>query len=95
LGLVLFALLSASAESAQSLAEVAKKERERRAQAGKEGQPVSVISDKELREARGSSVSISGAETESAPGEAADETEDLPEAASRLTAKEIADLRVQ
>jgi hypothetical protein len=91
----ILALSIAPAESGQSLAEVAKKERERRAQAGQEGQPVPVISDKELREARGDSVSVTGAAAESATAEGTDESQELPAAAYRLTAKEIADLRVQ
>lgn len=99
--ITLFALLflSASAESGQSLAEVAKKERERRDRAGKEGQPILVISEKELEQARGESLSVSESPTEDPPSEAsnsqADEEALLPDAASKLTAKEISDLRVQ
>ena len=88
-------LMSSAAESGQSLAEVAKGERERRAQAGKDGQSTAVISDKELREARGDSVSITGAEPEETSSEPEEGSEPPPEVASRLTAKEIADLRQQ
>jgi hypothetical protein len=90
------ALLGATVESGQSLAEIAKKERERRAQAGKDGPETAVISDKELREARRDSVSITGTAPEDAPAEPQDEAAaPPPEAADRLTAKEIADLRAR
>ncbi|HEY7817051.1 MAG TPA: hypothetical protein VIG29_02450, partial [Vicinamibacteria bacterium] len=93
--LLIGGLMSAAAESGQSLGEVAKRERERRAQAAKDGPPATVISDKELREARGDSVSITGTEPEEALPETEEEAGPPPEVASRLTAKEIADLRQQ
>ena len=82
-------LLSAVASSGQSLAEVAKKERERRAQAGKAGNRSAVISEKELEEARGDSLSVSGTASE----ERSSATPDEGRAESKLTAKEIRDLR--
>jgi hypothetical protein len=88
-------LMSTAAESGQSLAELAKKERERRASAGKNAPPTAVISNKELSEARGDSVSITGAERAETPEEPEEESGPPPEVASRLTAKEIADLRQQ
>ena len=95
IALLVICLLSAVASSGQSLAEVAKKERERRAQAGKGGNPAAVISEKELEEARGDSLSVSGTASEEPssgpPAEAAGDAE--ANAGSKLTAKDIRDLR--
>jgi hypothetical protein len=95
IALLVACLLSAVASSGQSLAEVAKKERERRAQAGKGGNPAAVISEKELEEARGDSLSVSGTASEEPssgpPAEAAGDAE--ANAGSKLTAKDIRDLR--
>jgi hypothetical protein len=80
--------LVASSVQAQSLAEVAKRERERRAEMGESGK---TLSNKDLEEARGDSVSISGS-----PAAPPKETSEPPEEREiSLTAKEIADLRVQ
>jgi hypothetical protein len=99
IALLALLLLSASAESGQTLGEVAKKERERRDRAGKDGQKVLVISEKELEEARGESLSVSGSPSEETPSEASNKAVEEeavpPEAASKLTAKEISDLRQQ
>jgi len=97
IALLVVCLLSAVASSGQSLAEVAKKERERRAQAAKAGNPSAVISEKELEEARGDSVSVSGTAFE-APAAGPSEEEEAAAAAeagagSKLTVKEIRDLR--
>ena len=89
-------LFTPIASSGQSLAEVAKKERERRAQAGKPGNPSAVISEKELEEARGDSLSVSGtASEEPAAGPSEEEAPTAAEAGRKLTAKEIRDLRVE
>jgi hypothetical protein len=83
----LLVLLLGSSVQAQSLADVAKRERERRAEVGESGK---TLSNKDLEQARGESVSISG---QAAPPR---ESPDLPGEGERsLTAKEIADLRVQ
>ena len=95
LALLAVGLFGATAESGQTLAEVAKRERERRAQAGKDGPETAVISDKELREARGDSLSVSGTVVEDPPAEPPDEAAAPPEAAANLTANEIRDLREQ
>ena len=89
MALLVVCLFSAVASSGQSLAEVAKKERERRAQAGKAGNRSAVISEKELEEARGDSLSVSGTASE----EPSSATPDEGRAESKLTAKEIRDLR--
>ncbi len=89
-------LLSGSAATGQTLAEVAKKERERRDRAGKDGRETLVISEKELKEARGDSLSVSGSRSEDPPPTGPSEEEAVPsEAASKLTANEIRDLREQ
>ena len=90
-------LLTPIGSSGQSLAEVAKGERERRDKVGKAGNPAEVISEKELEEARGDTLSVSGISSEEPT--AGPSEEDLEEpveetsAASKLTAKEIRDLR--
>ena len=91
-------LVSAVASSGQSLAEVAKKERERRAQAGKGGNPAAVISEKELEQARGDSLSVSGIAHEESSSRPPDEVVAVgaeARAGSKLTAKDIRDLREQ
>jgi len=96
IAILVVCLLGAVASSGQSLAEVAKKERERRAQAGKGGDRAAVISEKELEEARGDSLSVSGtASDEPSSGPPAEAAADGAEAnaRSKLTAKEIRDLR--
>lgn len=98
MALLAVCLLTPNASSGQSLAEVAKKERERRAQAGKAGNPSAVISEKELEEARGDSLSVSGTESgEPAAGPSEEEAAAAAEAGagSKLTAKEIRDLRAE
>jgi hypothetical protein len=87
-GTGLLIALAASSIQAQSLAEVAKRERERRAEVGENGR---TLSNKDLEEARGESVSISG--SPAAPAEALPEP--VTEGDSPWTSKEIADLRVQ
>jgi hypothetical protein len=96
IALLAISLLGPVASSGQSLAEVAKKERERRAQAGGAGGRTAVISEKELEEARGDSLSVSGTPS----GEASSYTpagDAGPDAAAGagngLTAKEVRDLR--
>ncbi len=93
--LLALALLGPRDSSGQSLAEVAQKERERRAQAQKEAAPGSrpaVISEKELEAARGDSFSVTGAEPAEAPREDEAAGEEA-KAEIKLTAKEIRDLR--
>jgi hypothetical protein len=82
--------------SGQSLAEVARKERERRAQTEKAGSRPTVISEKDLEAARGDSLSVTGTE----PGEPSSEARGESPAGgaearpvSPLTAMEIRDLR--
>ncbi len=83
-------------KAANRSAEVAKRERERRAEAGKDGPETAVISDKELREARGDSrIDLGNGRRKSPPTEPPDEASAPPEAAANLTAKEIRDLREQ
>ena len=97
--LLALTLLGPAASSGQSLAEVARKERERRAQAEKDAPPgtrPAVISEKDLEAARGDSFSVTGTGPEDpsaeAPGEIAAGGAEA-EAVSKLTAKEIRDLR--
>jgi len=94
--LLALCLLGPVASSGQSLAEVARKERERRARTANEGSRTPVISEKDLEAARGDSLSVTGA----ASGEPASESPREGEAdgaeataARGLTAKEIRDLR--
>ncbi|MGH9323364.1 MAG: hypothetical protein ACRD21_15230 [Vicinamibacteria bacterium] len=82
------------AAGAQTLAEVAKKERERRARLAKEEPPVEVIREKELESARGESLSIAGSEAsagDAAPPLAIDAEPRTNE--GKLSEKEIRDLR--
>jgi len=98
IALLVVCLFSAVASSGQSLAEVAKKERERRAQAGKGGNPAAVISEKELEQARGDSLSVSGIAHEESSSRPPDEVVAVgaeARAGSKLTAKDIRDLREQ
>jgi hypothetical protein len=91
-------LLAPVTSSGQSLAEVARRERERRAQADKGRVPAAVITEKDLEEAHGDTVSISGAEPEepsSAPSEGETARDAEARAGRKLTAKEIRDLREQ
>ncbi len=100
---VLFALVfvwgsSARTESAQSLAEVAKRERDRRARVEKESEPAPVIGREELEAFRGASRSVSGnqpsRETEGkGASEAAAPATDAAPGESRLTDKEARELR--
>ena len=85
-------LLAAAGASGQSLAEIARKERERRAQSQGTG---AVITEKELEEARGDGVSVSGKPSEETPSEASEEPGDVEGETGRrrLTAKEVRDLR--
>jgi hypothetical protein len=84
-------LLAAVGASGQSLAEIARKERERRARS----QGAAVITEKELGEARGDRVSVSGKPSEETPPEAPEEPGDVEGETGRrrLTAKEVRDLR--
>jgi hypothetical protein len=92
--------LLASSVQAQSLAEVAKRERERRAEVGESGR---ALSNKDLEEARGESDPRSGTSPalglkapSGSPAAPPKETPEPAEVVERsLTAKEIADLRVQ
>ncbi len=95
IALLAVCLLIAVASSGQSLAEVAKKERERRAQSGKGGRGAAVISEKELKEARGDSLSVSGTASEEPSSRPAAEAAGgaNANAGSKLTAKDIRDLR--
>ena len=89
-------LLGPVASSGQSLAEVARRERERRAQADKVRNPAAVITEKDLEEARGDTVSVSGTEPGEPPSVRSEEdaAHDADARAGRkLTAKEIRDLR--
>jgi len=88
-------LLGPVAWSGQSLAEVARKERERRAQAATSGSSAAVISEKELEEARGDSLSVSGTASEEPSSGPSDEAvaSGAEANAGKLTAKEIRDLR--
>jgi hypothetical protein len=82
--------------SGQSLAEVARKERERRAQTEKTGGRPTVISEEDLEAARGDSLSVTGTEPAESSSEAQGEAPgDGAEAraAGALTAKQIRDLR--
>jgi hypothetical protein len=84
-------LLAPATSTGQSLAEVARRERERRAQTADEGNRPPVISEKDLEAARGDSLSVTGARSDAPPqGESGGEE---PEASRRLTAKEVRDLR--
>jgi hypothetical protein len=83
----------------QSLAEVARKERERRVQVTKSGEESAVLSEKDLEKARGDSLSVSGQETSSQEGSAPEDDADDPGnptgSAQDLSAKEIRDLKEQ
>lgn len=84
--------------SAQSLAEVAKKEKDRRARAsGSQGDDavIPVIRDDELAEARGDGVSIMGSSAESIDDDASDGTEknELDDPDHGLTEAQIRDYR--
>lgn len=81
------------AVSAQSLGEVAKKEKERRARAAsnENGEPVPVIGEEELVSSRGDRVSIMGREAD--PASAKPESETDTEAGPQLSEAEIKELR--
>ncbi len=91
-------LFAAVASAGQSLGELAKKERERRAQVSDPEGQGPVIREKDLEEARGDSFSIAGAASPAAsPDDSSEEThaENESSRAQKLTAREIADLRAQ
>jgi hypothetical protein len=96
LALLAICLLAPAASSGQSLAEVARKERERRARTEKTGSRPTVISEEDLEAARGDSFSVTGTEpgepSSEAPGEAPAGAA-AATAVGQLTAKEIRDLR--
>lgn len=93
-GAVAACLGGGSAWAVQSLAEVAEKERARRAQVAKTAGESEVISEEDLEGARGDSFSVSG-QASTAPEDFADEEDaaNPSEASRRLSAREIRDLR--
>lgn len=90
-------LVGAGVASAQSLAEVAKKEKERRARADETlGQePAPVIGNEELANARGDGLSVTGStEKGKAPSASSgDDPEQTGSSEQRLTETEVRDLR--
>jgi hypothetical protein len=95
MALVATALLAAPASTGQSLAEVAAKERERRAEVAKSGSPARVISERELEEAPGDALSIAGTPLEAdSPDPGAEVALSGREGArAKLDAKQIRELR--
>jgi hypothetical protein len=84
---------AASADGAQSLAEVAKNERERRAGLAEKA-PASVISNEELAASRGESFSVTGSDAPTGEAAATEESLDDETASDRSpTDKEIRNLR--
>ncbi len=92
LPVAMFFLLAANSSSGQSLGELARKEKERRAEVGKAGEGAIVISEKDLEAARGGSLSISGTPREDRSAESAEELP-LEGDGKNLTAKEAGELR--
>lgn len=88
-------LVAASISAGQSLGELASKERKRRAQVSDPAGQGLVITEKDLKEARGDSFSIAGPSP--SPDDFSEEAdaESKPSRAGKLSAKEVADLRVQ
>jgi hypothetical protein len=90
--LVVALLLGAVPSSDQTLGELARNEKDRRAKVGKAGEPAVVISEKDLEEARGGALSVSGTRVSDRSSDSAEEP--LPESARNgLTAKQAAELR--
>jgi len=90
--------VAAVLSAGQSLGELAKKERERRAQVSGPGGHGPVITEKDLEEARGDSFSTAGAASPSPSPDDSSEDADAENESSRagkLAAKEIRDLRAQ
>jgi hypothetical protein len=95
-GVVAACLVATAGFGGQSLAEVARKEKERRVQVAKPGGPSAVISEKELEEARGDSFSQSGDETPPREDAVQKDDEGNPSGEGEgLSAKEIGELREQ
>ncbi|HEY7699483.1 MAG TPA: hypothetical protein VIE88_13760 [Vicinamibacteria bacterium] len=95
-GIAALCLAAGAARGGQSLAEVAKKERERRVQVTKPGAESPVLSEKDLEKARGDSFSVSGQESSPPESSAQEDDAGTPAGAERgLSAKEIRDLKEQ
>jgi hypothetical protein len=91
---LLCALLGAIPASGQSLGELARKERERRAAVERSERPAAVFSEKELEEARGGSLSIAESSVVRATAPTAEAAASGSwDADGRLSAKEAAALR--
>lgn len=98
-GIAALCLAAGAARAGQSLAEVARKERERRVQVTKSGEESAVLNEKDLEEARGDSFSVSGQEASSPESSAtendADDAGNPTGPEQDLSAKEIRDLKEQ